>query len=128
MTDARNATAWLPPRQFLPGQATSSHPPVAYRMARLPVPLVRRHRTRNGAGKTTLLRLAPELLAPTAGTIEVLGGPPAADPAQLGWVGFVAQDTPTYARLSVADHLRLGAKMNPGWDNDVAQERIARPT
>ena len=34
-------------------------------------------------------------------------------PAQLAKVGFVAQDTPTYAGLSVADHLRLGARLNP---------------
>ena len=80
----------------------------------------------NGAGKTTLLQLAVGLLAPTTGTIEVLGSRPAESPIQLGRVGFVAQETATYARLSVADHLRLGAKMNPGWDNDLAQERIAR--
>ena len=30
----------------------------------------------NGAGKTTLLNLAVGLLAPDAGTIQVLGGPP----------------------------------------------------
>ncbi|MGH2631923.1 MAG: ATP-binding cassette domain-containing protein, partial [Tepidiformaceae bacterium] len=35
----------------------------------------------NGAGKTTLLHLAVGLLAPTTGTIEVLGGRPAAGPA-----------------------------------------------
>jgi ABC-2 type transport system ATP-binding protein len=51
----------------------------------------------NGAGKTTLLNLAVGMLAPTAGTIEVLGGRPAAGPAQLAKVGFVAQDSPTYA-------------------------------
>ena len=49
----------------------------------------------NGAGKTTLLHLAVGLLAPTAGTIRVLGGEPAGDAGQLARVGFVAQDTPT---------------------------------
>ncbi|MFF5779987.1 ATP-binding cassette domain-containing protein [Streptomyces virginiae] len=43
---------------------------------------------------------------------------------QLAKVGFVAQDTPTYAGLSIADHLRLGARLNPGWDAQLAEERI----
>jgi len=80
----------------------------------------------NGAGKTTLLHLAVGLLQPTAGTIEVLGGRPAAGPAQLARVGFVAQDTPTYSGLTVADHLRLGAHLNPGWDARTASDRIER--
>ncbi len=78
----------------------------------------------NGAGKSTLLNLAVGLLAPTAGAVRVLGREPASDPEQLGRVGFVAQETPTYSGLSVADHLRLGACLNPGWDDDVAQSRI----
>jgi ABC-2 type transport system ATP-binding protein len=80
----------------------------------------------NGAGKTTLLSLAVGLLSPTEGTIEICGGRPARDSAQLGKVGFVAQDTPTYAHLSVADHLRLGAHLNPRWDGAVARSRIER--
>ncbi|MFZ0170956.1 MAG: ATP-binding cassette domain-containing protein, partial [Acidimicrobiales bacterium] len=69
----------------------------------------------NGAGKTTLLHLAVGLLRPTAGTIEVLGGRPGDDARQLARVGFVAQDTQAYSGLSVADHLRLGAWLNPNW-------------
>jgi ABC-2 type transport system ATP-binding protein len=80
----------------------------------------------NGAGKTTLLHLAVGLLAPTAGSIEVLGGRPGDDPAQLARVGFVAQDTPTYSGLTVAQHLRMGASLNPGWDDEVARDRIAQ--
>jgi ABC-2 type transport system ATP-binding protein len=80
----------------------------------------------NGAGKTTLLSLAAGLLVPTTGTIEVLGGPPPATPAELARVGFVAQDAPVYAGLQVADHLRLGAHLNPGWDQALANARIER--
>ena len=80
----------------------------------------------NGAGKTTLLNLATGMLAPTTGTIEVLGGRPAASPAQLARVGYLAQDAPLYAGLPIADHLRLGAHLNPGWDAEHGRRRIER--
>ncbi|MGH3378506.1 MAG: ABC transporter ATP-binding protein [Actinoallomurus sp.] len=80
----------------------------------------------NGAGKTTLLSLAAGLLTPTSGTIEVCGGRPADGAAQLAKVGFVAQDTPVYARLTVAEHLELGARLSPGWDPRLARDRIRR--
>jgi ABC-2 type transport system ATP-binding protein len=80
----------------------------------------------NGAGKTTLLHLAVGLLTPTSGVITVLGGHPGSGPGQLGRVGFVAQDTPVYARLSVAEHLRLGGWLNPVWDAGLAERRIGQ--
>ena len=78
----------------------------------------------NGAGKSTLLNLAAGMLTPSSGSIEVLGGRPASGPDQLAKVGYVAQDAPTYAGLSVADHLRLGARLNPRWDDALAQNRV----
>ncbi|MEV6151280.1 ABC transporter ATP-binding protein [Nonomuraea sp. NPDC052129] len=80
----------------------------------------------NGAGKSTLLKLACGQLEPTAGGITVLGGRPGSTPAQLAKVGFVAQETPVYAGLTVAEHLRLGARLNPRWDDGMARERLAR--
>jgi ABC-2 type transport system ATP-binding protein len=80
----------------------------------------------NGAGKTTLLSLAAGLLTPSAGTIEVCGGRPGGDRAQLAKVGFVAQDTPAYPRLTVDDHLTMGQRLSPRWDDNLARRRIQR--
>ncbi|WP_373873478.1 ABC transporter ATP-binding protein [Actinoplanes octamycinicus] len=77
----------------------------------------------NGAGKSTLLQLACGLLDPTAGRIEVLGERPVSGSPR---VGFVAQDTPVYAGLTVAEHLTLGARLNPAWDDGLARRRIAQ--
>jgi ABC-2 type transport system ATP-binding protein len=78
----------------------------------------------NGSGKSTLLNLAVGLLSPSSGSLSVLGKVPGGTPEQLAQVGFVAQDTPTYAGLSVGDHLRLGARMNPHWDAELADRRV----
>jgi ABC-2 type transport system ATP-binding protein len=78
----------------------------------------------NGAGKTTLLNLTVGMVRPTTGTIEVLGHAPSDRAEQLGRVGFVAQDTPAYSGLSIADHLHLGRWLNPRWDDDLAKRRI----
>ena len=76
----------------------------------------------NGAGKSTLLQLTCGLLTPTSGRIAVLGEPPSSGSPRIG---FVAQDTPVYAGLSIAEHLRLGRHLNPGWDAQLAESRIA---
>jgi ABC-2 type transport system ATP-binding protein len=80
----------------------------------------------NGAGKSTFLNLAVGLLSPSAGDIEVFGAKPTGADAQRARVGFVGQDTPTYAGLDVADHLHLGARLNPAWDAALAHDRIER--
>jgi len=80
----------------------------------------------NGAGKSTLLGLAGGLLTPTSGRIAVLGHRPGDGAAQLADVAFVAQDAPLYPSLTVADHLRFGARLNPRWDQPYAEARIKR--
>ena len=54
----------------------------------------------NGAGKTTLLSLAVGLLDSDDRDDRGVRRPAGADAAQLAKVGFVAQDTPTYAGLT----------------------------
>lgn len=77
----------------------------------------------NGAGKSTLLSLAVGLQQPSAGTIEVLGAAPGSRQTK---VGFVAQDSPVYATLSIDEHLQLGRRLNPRWDEALARGRIAQ--
>ncbi|MEW1829127.1 ABC transporter ATP-binding protein [Streptomyces sp. NPDC088196] len=77
----------------------------------------------NGAGKSTLLALTAGLLAPTEGTLSVLGT--AAGTARER-VAYVAQDKPLYPQLTVAETLRMGADLNTDrWDASVAERVVA---
>jgi ABC-2 type transport system ATP-binding protein len=78
----------------------------------------------NGAGKTTLLRMLAGQSRPTTGRAEVAGRRPHDDAPFLAGVGYLAQDIPLYRRWSVEDHLRMGARMNPGWDDPWAREHL----
>jgi ABC-2 type transport system ATP-binding protein len=78
----------------------------------------------NGAGKTTLLHLAVGLAAPSTGDIAVLGDlPPGSDEA-LSRIGFVAQDTPLYPGLTVAETVRLVGSLSDRWYEADALRRL----
>ncbi|WP_441248040.1 ATP-binding cassette domain-containing protein [Kitasatospora sp. McL0602] len=79
----------------------------------------------NGAGKSTLLALAADLLTPTTGTVRVFGGSPGA-PATRPRVALLSQDKPLYPRLTVAETLRAGYELNPGWDQAAAEQIVAQ--
>jgi ABC-2 type transport system ATP-binding protein len=78
----------------------------------------------NGAGKTTLLNLAVGLATASAGAITVLGGEVPGSPVALDGIAFVAQDTPLYRSLSVADMLHLTRNLNHRFDQAYAESRL----
>jgi ABC-2 type transport system ATP-binding protein len=79
----------------------------------------------NGAGKTTLLQMIIGLLEPTEGQASVFGQISHAHAAAtLARVSYVAQDHPLYRDFSAADMFRFGRAMNPGWDQELAAERM----
>jgi ABC-2 type transport system ATP-binding protein len=79
----------------------------------------------NGAGKTTLMRMLAGLSRPSAGHAQVAGRPPADHADFLQDIGYLAQEIPLYGRWNAADHLALGAHMNPRWDEKLTRERLA---
>ncbi|TFV54271.1 ABC transporter ATP-binding protein [Geodermatophilus sp. DF01-2] len=89
---------------------------------RLPVGRVAALVGPNGAGKSTLLHLAVGLLAPTEGTIRVLGDEVRARAHPR--VAFLSQDKPLYRRFTVADMLSAGAALNERWDAPYAARLV----
>jgi ABC-2 type transport system ATP-binding protein len=77
----------------------------------------------NGAGKSTLLHLLVGLTNATEGSARVLGDNAT---TALDRIGFVAQDAPVYPTLTVGEHLRLGAHLNPAWNGETASARVAQ--
>jgi ABC-2 type transport system ATP-binding protein len=78
----------------------------------------------NGAGKSTLLGLATRQVQPTTGELRIFGVP-VDDPAVMPAFAFLGQEKPLFKRFTVADTLRMGAELNPGWDA-AAATRIVR--
>src|SRR5437764_1351335 len=80
----------------------------------------------NGAGKSTLLALATGLLAPTEGTISVLGRDPLRSAGVLAKVGYVAQGAPLYRSFSVAETIEFARRTNAGWEDEAATDLLTR--
>jgi ABC-2 type transport system ATP-binding protein len=78
----------------------------------------------NGAGKTTLINVTVGLSVPSAGAVTVLGGRRAGSPAALDQISFVAQDTPLYKNLSVADMIYVTRSLNRRFDRPYAMARL----
>jgi ABC-2 type transport system ATP-binding protein len=72
----------------------------------------------NGAGKTTLLSIAGGLLKADAGEVS-------RPPREVGWV---PQQAAVYSKLSVAENLRLFARLEKVADPEAAVERMLEQT
>ncbi len=75
----------------------------------------------NGAGKTTLLSMLAGILEPDTGTVAQ----PDRTTARIGWV---PQQTAVYGKLTVAQNLRLFAKLEKVADVDATVRRMLEQT
>jgi ABC-2 type transport system ATP-binding protein len=71
----------------------------------------------NGAGKTTLLTILAGIQRPDAGTVEIAGR-----------VGWVPQRPAVYGKLSVAENLRLFARLEGAGDVEAAVQSMLAET
>ena len=79
----------------------------------------------NGAGKSTLIRGWMGFERVTSGRMAVYGLDPWRSRGEaLRRVGYVAQGTPVYRRLSVADHVAMARSARPTFQADKARARL----
>jgi ABC-2 type transport system ATP-binding protein len=81
----------------------------------------------NGAGKTTLLHMLAGFLAPSAGTVKILGRSPHRDPSVYREIGLVPEREAVYPFLTGRDYVKFNAKLQGLRDPDgAARAAIAR--
>ena len=78
----------------------------------------------NGAGKSTTMKMATGFLAPTAGSIRVMGHDVANDPvAAKAQLGYLPEGAPAYPDMTAHDFLRFVAEMR-GYHGAERERRV----
>ena len=79
----------------------------------------------NGAGKTTAIRILMGTLAPTAGSVRVLGIDVANDaPAVRRRVGYVPERHDAYPWMTVAQVIGFARPFYPTWDDGLCEQML----
>ncbi|MEM9302676.1 MAG: ABC transporter ATP-binding protein [Pseudomonadota bacterium] len=81
----------------------------------------------NGAGKSTTLRIIMGLIAPDAGTVDVLGRRMPGDQVTAKReIGFASEDMRLYPSATLAWHMDFIRSIYPGWDDPYAAQLLKR--